>query len=197
MKKSVNVEAQKSTIDRVRIASVTLMFERGYHGTSMRDVASEVGIQMSSLYHYFPSKQSLLFDIMNRTMDELIQLGKVSMTVETDPKKKIISGIKTHIAYHAERRMENYITDTELRSLESKERAQIVRKRDEYSSFFRDAIEDGQSRGIFRSSDVSVTLVALFGMINAIPSWYKPSGRMKLDEIATEIANIFIDGIEC
>ena len=77
------------TIERIRSAAVDLMFERGFHGTSMREVAARVGIQMSSLYHHYPSKQSLLVDIMESTMNDLIGLAKRVMDAETDPKSQL------------------------------------------------------------------------------------------------------------
>ncbi len=196
MARIANSKQQVPTLERIRTASVALIFERGYHGTSMRHVAAEVGIQMSSLYHYFPSKQSLLMDIMDRTMDDLIINAKAAISKDSTPREKLIAGITEHVNFHAENHMENFITDSELRSLDGNERLAIIAKRDEYSSLFQTVIEDGQSSGEFRKADISVVLAALFSMISSVPTWFKPSGRLSLDSVAVEIATIFLDGLE-
>jgi len=184
------------TIERIRSAAVDLMFERGFHGTSMREVASRVGIQMSSLYHHYPSKQSLLIYIMESTMNDLIGLAKQVMDVESDPKSKLGAVIRMHVSYHALRRKENFITDSELRSLDEVARASIVSLMDSYSAMFRKCLVAGQKAGTFRSADPSVVLAALFGTISSVPTWYKPGGRLSLDAIADEIVNMFFIGID-
>lgn len=195
MPKTTDTKKHLPTSDRIYDAAVSLMFERGYHGTSMRDVASSVGIQMSSLYHHFPSKQALLFRIMNQTMDDLIANARVAFAIEGSPREKLISGITSHVNFHAQNNMENFITDSELRSLEPEERKLIVAKRDNYSALFRAVIEDGQSQGQFRQADTSVALAALFSMISSVPAWFKPSGRLSLDSVAQEISFLFLDGL--
>lgn len=195
MPRTSNSKQQIPTSDRIHSAAVSLFFERGYHGTSMRDVAAAVGIQMSSLYHYFPSKQSLLFSIMNQTMDDLIDNAKMAFDIDAQPREKLIAGITSHVNFHAQKYMENFITDSELRSLDTAERKKIVAKRDNYSSLFRAVIEDGQSRGDFRKADVSVSLAAMFSTISSVPAWFKPNGRLTLDQVAKEISLLFLDGI--
>ncbi|MSW38736.1 MAG: TetR family transcriptional regulator [Actinobacteria bacterium] len=184
------------TIERIRSAAVDLMFERGFHGTSMRDVAARVGIQMSSLYHHYPSKQSLLIDIMESTMNDLIGLAKQVMDVESDPKSQLGAAIRMHVSYHAQRSKENFITDSELRSLDEVARASVVALMDRYSAMFRKCLVAGQKAGTFRSADPSVVLAALFGTISSVPTWYKPGGRLSLDAIADEIVNMFFIGID-
>ncbi|MEI6405584.1 MAG: TetR/AcrR family transcriptional regulator [Actinomycetes bacterium] len=184
------------TIERIRSAAVDLMFERGFHGTSMREVAARVGIQMSSLYHHYPSKQSLLVDIMESTMNDLIGLAKQVMDVESDPKSQLGAAIRMHVSYHAQRRKENFITDSEIRSLDDDARASVVSLMDRYSAMFRKCLVAGQKAGTFRSADPSVVLAALFGTISSVPTWYKPGGRLSLDAIADEIVNMFFIGID-
>lgn len=184
------------TVERIRNAAVELMFERGFHGTSLRDVAGRVGIQMSSLYHHFPSKQALLMDIMHTTMDELLARTESVMTDELDPTQRLAAGISTHVRFHAERRMENFITDSEIRSLEPANREVIVRLRDEHSARFRKALEEGKSQGRFHYGDASVVLASMFSMISAVPTWYRPDGRLSLAAIAQEITGILLHGIE-
>ena len=138
----------------------------------------------------------LLVDIMESTMNDLIGLAKQVMDVESDPKAQLGAAIRMHVSYHAQRRKENFITDSEIRSLDEDARAKIVSLRDRYSAMFRKSLVAGQKAGTFRTADPSVVLAALFGTISSLPTWYKPSGRLSLDAIADEIANMFFVGID-
>ena len=195
MSRLPSLGVETPTIERVRGAAVELMFERGFHGTSLRDVASRVGIQMSSLYYYFPSKQALLMDIMVSTMQELVDQVAAVMVDTLPPADRLSAGIAKHVSFHAERRMENFIADSELRALEPENRAIIVKLRDQHTAAFRKALEEGAAVGQFTYRDASVVLASLFSMISSVPTWYRPDGRMTLEMIAAEISEIFLHGI--
>lgn len=171
------------------------MFERGYHGTSLRDVSAMAGIQMSSLYYHFPSKQALLVDIMDATIRDLVDQVTSVMVEDLPPADRLVAGISQHVRFHAERRMESFIADSELRALEPENRQLIVGMRDDYTAAFRRALEQGAELGQFAFQDVSVVLSALFSMINTVPTWYRPEGRMTLDMIGQEIGSIFLRGV--
>lgn len=190
-----DTKAAVSTRTRVSAAAVDLWFERGYHGAGLREIAREVGVQMSTLYHYYPSKQSLLVEIMSTTMSQLAEQATYAIYAARTPRSRLIAGIKAHVMYHAERRKEIFITDSEIRSLEPIGRELIIVKRDAYSRMFGALLEQGVDEGDFTIQDVPVAMQAMFGMINAVPQWYRPDGRLTLSEIADLMAELVISGI--
>ena len=183
------------TGETVYEAAVDLMFERGYHGTSLRDVARVVGVQMSSLYYYHESKQALLVAIMEKTTADLIAVVAEAMEGAGSPRERLVAGIRAHVMFHATRRKENFVADSEIRSLEPEERATIVAMRERYEQLFRDVLKEGAASGAFVDVDVSVTLAGLFAMLNGVATWYRPRGRMSLPEIADQYCTIFLNGI--
>lgn len=188
--------AASSTGETVYVVAVDLMFDRGYHGTSLRDLAKAVGVQMSSLYHYYPSKQALLVAIMDGTMADLVAGGTAAMAAAGGgPRAKLIAGIRHHVLFQTERRKECLITDTEIRSLEPENRVRNVRMRDSYERLFADALEDGCESGAFSVGDVKVAVAGLFAMLNGVAAWYRPDGRRTLDEIADQYCEIFLNGV--
>lgn len=187
---------QVPTLERIRTAATDLMFERGYHGTSLRDIAHAVGVQTASLYYHFPSKQSVLMDIMTRTMDGLITGARTAMAGLDTPGERLVAGIRHHVLFHADNRKAAHICDTEVRALEPIERAQVVAWRDEYSGMLRSAIVDGQREGIFRQAHPSVVVSALGTMLSFVPTWYDPNGPLKVDEIADIIVEVFVNGLQ-
>ncbi len=184
-----------STGDAIRRAAVDLMFERGYHGTSLRDVAAEVGLQMSSLYYYYPSKQALLVDVMRATLTDLTTEVGDAMAQADGPRDKLAAGIRAHILFHAERRKENFIADSEIRSLDPGERRGIVALRDSYERLFCVVLEQGRRAGAFELADVRVALTALLAMTNGVAVWYRPNGRLALPQIAEQYCSVLLDGI--
>src|SRR5205807_1710892 len=81
-----------------------LMYERGYHGTSLRDVAKVVGVQMSSLYYYHDSKQALLVDIMRTTLIDLGTAVRAALHDAAGARDRLVAGMRQHGAVLADRR---------------------------------------------------------------------------------------------
>mgnify|MGYP000919704675 CR=1 FL=1 len=183
------------TEEAVYEAAVELMSARGFHGTSQRDVAGAVGMHMSSLYHYFPSKQAMLVAIMRRTMEDLHAFVEPEISAGGTPRERLLRGIRAHVLFHADRRRETIIADSEIRALEDGNRDAVIALRDRYGALFRDVLEDGKRAGVFRFGDAHVATNALMTMCAGVATWYSPTGRLTLDEIADEIAGLFLEGI--
>src|SRR5262245_56233720 len=90
-------------------AAARLISERGYPGTSQRAIADAVGLQMSSLYYYFASKQDLLLEIMVRPMRDLISAVEQGVArAGKAPEPRLRAAIRGHILFHADRRQEAF-----------------------------------------------------------------------------------------
>jgi TetR/AcrR family transcriptional regulator, cholesterol catabolism regulator len=151
---------------------------------------------MSSLYHYYPSKQALLVSIMDQTMADLIAGGTAAVDSGHSSRAKLIAGIRHHVLFQAERRKENLITDTEIRALEPDNQTRNVEMRDRYEQLFIDVLREGFECGQFSSfGDLKVSVAGLFAMLNGVAAWYRPEGRRTLDEIADQYCEIFLNGI--
>jgi len=185
----------RNTEAEIYEAAVRLIAERGYHGTSLRALAGEVGLQMSSAYHYFPSKQLLLLRIMDRTMRDLIATVQEAVAGVDDPAEQLRAAIRGHVGFHAHRRREAFITDSELRALEPANRDRIVALRDEYERLFLRILEQGVRRQVFRPHDTKLAVYALMAVCTDVAVWYRPEGRLTLEEIADSYFSMFLRGI--
>ncbi len=183
------------TGDVVYARAVDLIYERGFHGTSLRDVAKAVGVQMSSLYYYYPSKQDLLMTIMTNTMRELTGAIVTAIDAVTDPRQRLEAAVHAHIMFHADRLKESVVADTELRALEPAERKKIVALRDKYERLFRELLEEGQSAGVFKITDPRLTTRALLGATTDVANWFNPGGPLTLEKVSALYCSVFIDGI--
>jgi AcrR family transcriptional regulator len=162
----------------------------------MRALATVVGIEMSSLYYHYRSKQDLLMQILERTMHDLISEIMQATADARDPVERLHSAIAAHILFHSVRGMEAFIADSELRALEPANRVEIVKLRDHYERIFETILHDGVMGGQFAVPDLKVTVLALMGMCSGVASWFKADGRLSLSSIATMYSDILLNGIK-
>jgi AcrR family transcriptional regulator len=176
-------------------AAVKLIAARGYHGTSQRAIADAVGLQMSSLYHYFASKQDLLLEVMVRPMRDLISVVEQSVAQAGQaPEQRLRAAIRGHILFHADRRQEAFLLDSELRALEPGGRELVIKLRDQYEQIFTDILQQGAAAGVFDIPDIKLTVFGLMAMCTGVAVWYRPGGRLPLETIADIYTDLFLTG---
>jgi AcrR family transcriptional regulator len=190
------LDGRHATERRIHEAAVRLFYERGYEGTSMRALAMAVGMEMSSHYYHYRSKQDLLVQILERAMTDLI--GEVTQAIAgtRDPVERLRAAIAAHILFHSVRGREAFIADSELRALDPANRAEIVTLRDQYERIFETILRDGVMGGQFDVPDLKVTVLALMGLCSGVASWFKADGRLSLSSIATMYSDILLNGIK-
>jgi AcrR family transcriptional regulator len=185
-----------STGESVTRAASELMAARGYHGTSMRDVAKAVGIQMASLYYYHASKQELLVHLMRTTLEDLRRSVEEAMEAAgPDPIDQLDAGLRAHIAFHVRRRDDVIITDSELRALEDENRPMILDLRDQYQNLVRGAIERGVERGELEGGRIGIVTTGVMTMCTDVALWYDPNGPLSVDGVADEILRFVMRGL--
>lgn len=167
---------------RVRDAALTLFARHGYAAVSMRQIASEVGVQVGALYNYTPDKQTLLFSLMKGHMDELLAAHDASEPT-SDPMDQLESFTRLHIQFHAERPELVFIAYMELRNLEPDNFAIIEELRNQYESMLEEILQRGAAAGIFRMSDPKITALAVIAMLTGVNTWFRSGGRLSLSEI--------------
>ena len=108
-----------ASLDLIREAALIAFLKHGFHGTSVRDIAGAAGMSVAGLYHHFPSKLDILFDLMSRTMDDLIGLTEQTLArTPGSPADQLRAIVETHVLFHTERRAESFVGNSELRSLD-------------------------------------------------------------------------------
>lgn len=178
-------------------AAARVFRQRGFHGTSMQQIANTVGLQKGSLYHHIAGKEELLRDVM---MTGLIQLDERLETVATSPlppAEKLRRLIETHIVYAAENVDIATVVLFEHQAMLDFPalREEYVARRDAFEAHFRNAIQEGVASGDFLPVDVPVVTQALLGAHNWLVMWYRPEGRLSAQEIAAIIADTFLRGL--
>ena len=176
-------------------AAAQIFRQKGYHGTSMQDIADAVDLQKASLYHHISGKQEILVDILDRALDLLIEDLEAVTQADISPEKKVREAMQVYVG--------RLTGDTDLaavllqehRSLEDDLRASHIARRDRLESLWREMIHEGTQSGDFRETDEAITTFALLGVLNWMITWYQPGGRLSAREIANQFADVFLLGL--
>ena len=175
--------------------AASLFDRRGYHLASMEDIADAVGVRKPTLYHYFGSKDEILFWIHEEFIDQLIERQErradAAMPVEQlvlEVMSDILELMDTHRG-HVRVFFEHH------RELPAAEHAAIAAKRATYEAAVAATIERGIEEGVFRPVDVKLATLALFGMCNWAYQWYRSEGPLRSREIAYVFWDVLLNGV--
>lgn len=185
-------------VEEILATAERMFFERGFRGVSIRDLAAAIGIKMSSLYHYFDSKDEILYRILKRHVDGLLDavernaeaLGPNAASLE-----RLRGLVTTSIVYLLTDPMAGEIAASQTRELEGERREEIRRAVRSFEQRYKDTIAEGIARGEFIATDPGVAAFALLGAVARLTVWYRPEGRLNREEIATVYSEILVRGL--
>jgi AcrR family transcriptional regulator len=185
------VPSRPREADLLRTA-IRLFRERGFHATSMQDLAEGLGMNRGSLYHYIDSKDDLLWSIVSGALRQLDDQLRPILEAEAPGRERLRLAIAAHLAFAAEHADELSLVQVELRSLSPERRATIVERRDAYERMWRAAISAAIAEGTLRPVNVRLAAIAILSACNWFTQWYRPEGPLSVDDIATEFADLFL-----
>lgn len=167
---------------RIRMAALGLFARHGYAAVSMRQIAAEVGVQAGALYNYTPDKQSLLFQLMQDHMQNVLS-AYAEFDLPEDPVEALHCFVRFHIRFHLERPDEVFIAYMELRNLTPENFARIEAQRRKYENALERILRAGQQGGQFAVPDTKIASLAVIAMLNGVMTWYRAEGRLTLDQV--------------
>ena len=174
----------------VRDAALTLFAERGYHATSMRDIAAALNLQAPSLYNHVSAKQELLAEVMVETMEVLTKHAVSAVATTDDIAQQLRRATEAHVRYHARHRREVRVGNHEIAALEEPHHAHVVKLRHDYSELFVDLIERGVKAGVFETRSPMLAAYAILQMGIGVSMWYKPGGSLSEDDVVFQYGDI-------
>ncbi|MFG1478494.1 TetR/AcrR family transcriptional regulator [Xanthobacter sp. V4C-4] len=183
------------TAEAIRQAGVKLIYKHGYEAMSLRQLASEVGLQSGSLYKYFENKQNLLFDIVREHMEDLTSKAEADLAGITDPLTRLKTFTAFHLRYHMTRMAHVFIANMEIRSLEDEHRAVIIAQRHRYEGLLEGILRQGAEAGVFQVREPKVATYAIISMLTGICMWYRPEGRLSQDDLIAIYSGLVVGGV--
>jgi AcrR family transcriptional regulator len=190
--------ADRTTEQQILAAALEVFAKKGYHGSSIREIALVAGVSVPGLYHHFVSKRDLLERIMDDTMDRLIVTTlRAREAAGDDPVDRLGALVAAHVRFHIDFQSESFVGNTELRSLVSPGRERILRKRDRQRAIFDAAIDAGREAGVFTTAFPIETGRALVAMCTAVATWYRKDRELKPDEIVSRYRRLALQLVGC
>ena len=187
----------RSGRDAVLDAAVDHFQRVGYHGTSMRDIATRAGFTVASIYNHFPSKQRILQEIMTTILtDALASTRTAVLRAGSRPHDQLRALMHAWLVFHTERRDEAVVGATEIRSLDTDGRRLVVALRDEQEGLFRDVVQYGVETGDFRAPYAAEAVRALIAMGTSVASWYRPGGSLTPHQMGDRYARLALGLVE-
>jgi AcrR family transcriptional regulator len=181
--------------DKIYSVVAHLFAHNGYHSTSMREIARELGMNQSSLYHYFKSKEDILYKLMNDAMDDAMATLEEICAADLAPEDKLNRVLGFYIRYYAGDQERLILLVNEKNSLTEAYRRRLVRKERRYVRLFKDIFEELAGHDRIKEIPPSVAIFAFLGMVHYTIKWYHKDGQVSLDELADSFLEIFTKGI--
>lgn len=168
--------------------------KRGYHATSMGDIADALGVTKGALYRYVKSKDEVLFECFMHSNAIGKNALKKAEELEGNSIDKLVMFIKIFI--------ENYLDSNlaggamiEIDSLLPEQRNKVVNGRDYIDKKLRNLIKLGINDGLIIDQDPKLLIFSFMGAINWIPSWYSKNGEYSTKQIAEKMSQILVEGL--
>jgi TetR/AcrR family transcriptional regulator, cholesterol catabolism regulator len=191
-------EVADTRFDR-RLASVLahasrIFCEKGYEGASMRDLSRATGMSLAGLYHYFESKEELLYLIQKHTFTTIINQLRERLEASTDPEERIRIFIQNHLEYFLANKEAMKVLTHEDETLKNGRGAEIAAIKRDYYRICLGLLED-----LRRSQELEfsprLAVLSLFGMINWIYTWHNPRVDADAVALARHMGDIFLNGV--
>ena len=177
-------------------AAGRLFSSRGYHGTSMRDLAGELGLIGSSLYSHIDSKADLLVEVVERGAGFFQASADRALSTPGDGAARLMALAAGHVDVVLDHPDEVRTFLYEADALDQTHREKVLAARDRYEQAFRDVLQLGADDGSLRR-DLNPRLAAIFllSILNVLERWYRPDGRLSRRELVRELLAFGLQGI--
>lgn len=187
---AVNVRSE-STRERIHAAGLELFNERGYTGTSVRDLAERCGLTSGALYNHYASKDDLLFAVVDRVhdlADEVLSSALLGAGAGAEAQLEALASAFTafHIASPAATRVAN----RDYVYLPSAQRDSVVRRRRRVRALFAGVLRQGEREGRFSFAElgsedaVEAASMAILNLVVWVAEWFDPSGPRSAEDTA-------------
>lgn len=164
-------------------AAARLFAEKGFDGASLADLAEACATSKSLIYHYYASKEEILYDLMRRHVDELLAAAETGAAGGGDPRSALRAFARGLLRKYAGAAARQKVLLYDLARLPPRLREDIVARERRLVARAEAIIARAAPEGADRSR-IRASAMLFFGMLNWTPNWFRPSGAMSRDELA-------------
>lgn len=181
--------------EQIRQIAQNMFRERGYAATSMRDLATAVGIEAASLYNHIRSKEDILQQICFGMAEEFFTVLNEVKDLDINADEKLTRAIKGHILVITNNLDAAGVFLTEWRFLSEPHLKTFKDMRNRYEREFQRIVLEGIRQDIFKLTDIKLYCLSLFSAMNWIYQWYQPNGELSPEELGEKFSLMLLDGL--
>jgi AcrR family transcriptional regulator len=186
--------ARGAAVPQRLLATATRLFaEQGYERTTVQEIVDQAGVTKGALYHYFGSKDDLLYEVYARVLR--LQQERLDSFADADApvEQRLRAAAADVVITSIETLDDTVIFFRSMHQLGPEKQKQVRAERRRYHERFRALVEEGQRAGVF-SSAVPADLVVdyHFGSIHHLSTWYRRDGRLSPRELADYLADLLL-----
>lgn len=196
--KSDKIITQKGNkqIDKICQKAARVFSSKGYSSATLVDVSRAAGLSKGGIYHYFSTKEELLFYILDNFTDRMLDNLEEKLATISSPEEKIRYFISRHIGQYCDNVYSSRVVLHETNNLPAEYWTVIRKKAKKYTFILRNIIKEYIGGKKVNSDRLRIITYTLLGMCNWIYWWYDPKGEVKADELAEEIYKVFIGNLK-
>jgi AcrR family transcriptional regulator len=189
-----NQARRKEVLD----VAARLFSEKGFRGTSMDDIANELGILKGSLYYWIDSKEALLTEILIGSTMNTIREAESLARQDVPSATRLRLLIRSHIQSWIDNPHNFSVFLAEHRWLDAEKAKLAEDERGMLEGFYKQVLREGIERGEFKldERDVTIAVNGIFGLMNWFPRWYRPGGWASSEHISDVFADMVINGLK-
>jgi len=180
--------------DELLRVSAKLFREKGFDGTSIRDISAAAGMHSGSPFYHFKTKQDILVAVMEQGLAEGLRKSEEVMALSIPSEQKLKGLIRAQLGTILEEGSDFIpVLLYDWRSLTSANRRRIVAMKDRYDALWQEVIDELKRAG-HMPGDAQLVRLLILGAVNWAGTWYRAGGRLSLDDVAEGAARLFLQG---
>ena len=188
--------AKTSRKEQVILHATEMFREKGYAATSMRDLATSLGIEAASLYSHIKSKEEILqkicFEMAGEFTHGLDEVDRLDISAS----EKLRRGIISHTKVIAKDLAASAVFLNEYRYLSEPHLQEFLLRRINYINRFKRFIEQGMKDQEFGEIDKKMAVMTIFSSLNWMPNWYTPASEQDQERVSNQLADLLINGLK-
>jgi len=188
--------ATSSVVDDITRAAVDLFSTQGYANTSVQQIVEAAGVTKGAMYHYFGSKDDLLYEIYARVLREQTRQLESVASSDAPLRERLAAAASDVVVSSIDNLDDNTIFLQSMHQLSPDKQKAVRAERRKYHERFRGLIEEGQASGEFRTDKpADVVVDFFFGSVHHLGSWYRRSGSLTARQIGDHYADLLLDAL--
>jgi AcrR family transcriptional regulator len=176
--------------DAITSHAAKLFARKGFAGASISELAESCAVSKSLIYHYYPSKEAILFDVMNEHIDDLLRVVHSDKTTALSPEDEFTDLAKKLLRRYVGAAGQQKVLLYELEALPNDLKSEIIDKQRKIIARVEDVLGKAKPALLNDRKKLRAKVMLFFGMLNWTHTWFKPKGAVSRDELAEMAADV-------